>query len=369
MPHWPAPVSVVIFVTPLLRVVERLRARRCSACASRPASPPRTCNRSAPGCRAPAPAGAPGTAARAATAGRRRAPRRGCRRSSSCGDLLQDQVHREQRREVLGADRLRGCPGCSGGGGGDGRSGITLYQRVGISDSSSSDLVLVGHDVPSLGRWRRLATPRGATVRRAVDSARLGMARSRLASTPHADADARRSRDAAGAAAVAGVGGTERPARCRWPRPWRPRWPTASTCWCRRARAPASRWPTWCRRCCTATSPAARPAAVVVATATIALQNQIVERDLPPLVDAVEPLLGRRPTYAILKGRSNYLCQEQGARRDARRRRATRCSTRRRPPRWAATSCGCAAGPTRPRPATATSSTRGSATGPGGRSA
>jgi ATP-dependent DNA helicase DinG len=51
--------------------------------------------------------------------------------------------------------------------------------------------------------------------------------------------------------------------------------------------------------------------AVVVSTATIALQNQIVERDLPQLVDAVEPLLGRRPTYAILKGRSNYLCKNK----------------------------------------------------------
>jgi ATP-dependent DNA helicase DinG len=47
---------------------------------------------------------------------------------------------------------------------------------------------------------------------------------------------------------------------------------------------------------------------VVVATATIALQNQVVDRDLPALVDAVELLLGRRPPYAILKGRSNYLC-------------------------------------------------------------
>jgi ATP-dependent DNA helicase DinG len=51
--------------------------------------------------------------------------------------------------------------------------------------------------------------------------------------------------------------------------------------------------------------------AVVVATATIALQNQIVERDLPQLIDAVEPLLGRRPTFAILKGRSNYLCKNK----------------------------------------------------------
>ena len=50
---------------------------------------------------------------------------------------------------------------------------------------------------------------------------------------------------------------------------------------------------------------------VVVATATLALQNQVVDRDLPALVDAVEPLLGRRPTYAILKGRSNYLCRNK----------------------------------------------------------
>ncbi|HEX6919933.1 MAG TPA: ATP-dependent DNA helicase [Actinomycetes bacterium] len=50
---------------------------------------------------------------------------------------------------------------------------------------------------------------------------------------------------------------------------------------------------------------------VVVATATIALQNQVVDRDLPALVDAVEPLLGRRPAYAILKGRSNYLCKNK----------------------------------------------------------
>ncbi|MGH8940538.1 MAG: ATP-dependent DNA helicase, partial [Actinomycetes bacterium] len=50
---------------------------------------------------------------------------------------------------------------------------------------------------------------------------------------------------------------------------------------------------------------------VVVATATIALQNQIVERDLPALADAVEPLLERRPVFAILKGRANYLCRNK----------------------------------------------------------
>ncbi|MEZ2188469.1 ATP-dependent DNA helicase [Corynebacterium sp. CCM 9204] len=47
---------------------------------------------------------------------------------------------------------------------------------------------------------------------------------------------------------------------------------------------------------------------VVVSTATIALQRQLVERDLPRLADALEPVMGRRPTFAILKGRSNYLC-------------------------------------------------------------
>ncbi|SES14286.1 ATP-dependent DNA helicase DinG [Pedococcus cremeus] len=49
-----------------------------------------------------------------------------------------------------------------------------------------------------------------------------------------------------------------------------------------------------------------RPA--VVATATLALQAQIVDRDMPRLADALAPLLGRRPTYALVKGRRNYLC-------------------------------------------------------------
>ena len=48
---------------------------------------------------------------------------------------------------------------------------------------------------------------------------------------------------------------------------------------------------------------------VVVATATIALQRQLIDRDLPRLAMALEPLLGRPPTFAILKGRGNYLCQ------------------------------------------------------------
>jgi len=47
---------------------------------------------------------------------------------------------------------------------------------------------------------------------------------------------------------------------------------------------------------------------VVVATATIALQRQLIDRDLPRLVTALKPLLGREPVFAILKGRRNYLC-------------------------------------------------------------
>ena len=48
---------------------------------------------------------------------------------------------------------------------------------------------------------------------------------------------------------------------------------------------------------------------VVVATATIALQRQLIDRDLPRLTPALAPLLGREPTFAILKGRRNYLCR------------------------------------------------------------
>ena len=47
---------------------------------------------------------------------------------------------------------------------------------------------------------------------------------------------------------------------------------------------------------------------VVVSTATLALQNQLVEHDLPRLRAAVEPVLGRAPTFAVLKGRHHYLC-------------------------------------------------------------
>jgi ATP-dependent DNA helicase DinG len=47
---------------------------------------------------------------------------------------------------------------------------------------------------------------------------------------------------------------------------------------------------------------------IVVATATIALQRQLIDRDLPRLTAALTPVLGRAPAFAILKGRRNYLC-------------------------------------------------------------
>jgi ATP-dependent DNA helicase DinG len=49
-------------------------------------------------------------------------------------------------------------------------------------------------------------------------------------------------------------------------------------------------------------------APVVVSTATIALQRQLVNRDLPQLIDALNDALPRKPLFALLKGRQNYLC-------------------------------------------------------------
>ena len=50
------------------------------------------------------------------------------------------------------------------------------------------------------------------------------------------------------------------------------------------------------------------PGTVVISTATIALQRQLIERDLPRLAESLAKLLGREPVFAILKGRRNYLC-------------------------------------------------------------
>ncbi len=81
---------------------------------------------------------------------------------------------------------------------------------------------------------------------------------------------------------------------------------------------------------------------VVVATATLALQRQLVERDLPRTVEALGPLLRRQPQYAMLKGRSNYLCLHRlhegvPQRRGRRALRPVGAAGRRRAASWART--------------------------------
>ncbi|WP_028279411.1 ATP-dependent DNA helicase, partial [Arthrobacter sp. H5] len=49
----------------------------------------------------------------------------------------------------------------------------------------------------------------------------------------------------------------------------------------------------------------------VVSTATLALQAQIVGRDLPRLLDAVKDELPRAVDVALLKGRGNYVCRHK----------------------------------------------------------
>lgn len=47
---------------------------------------------------------------------------------------------------------------------------------------------------------------------------------------------------------------------------------------------------------------------IVIATATLALQAQLANTDIPRALDAVEKVTGKRPRAAILKGRNNYAC-------------------------------------------------------------
>jgi ATP-dependent DNA helicase DinG len=49
----------------------------------------------------------------------------------------------------------------------------------------------------------------------------------------------------------------------------------------------------------------------LIATATLALQRQLVERDLPKIVPALEKELGRSITYGIYKGVGNYVCLQK----------------------------------------------------------
>ncbi|HCB34248.1 MAG TPA: ATP-dependent helicase [Acidimicrobiaceae bacterium] len=50
---------------------------------------------------------------------------------------------------------------------------------------------------------------------------------------------------------------------------------------------------------------------VVVATATLALQDQLAKKDLPVVAEALADRLGRRLTFSVLKGRSNYACRQR----------------------------------------------------------
>lgn len=50
---------------------------------------------------------------------------------------------------------------------------------------------------------------------------------------------------------------------------------------------------------------------VLVATATLALQRQLVERDLPRIKDALEKELKREISFAVYKGVGNYLCLQK----------------------------------------------------------
>ncbi len=49
----------------------------------------------------------------------------------------------------------------------------------------------------------------------------------------------------------------------------------------------------------------------VIATATLALQAQIVGRDVPRLLAALAPVLPRAIDVALVKGRSNYVCKQK----------------------------------------------------------
>ncbi|WP_390899232.1 DEAD/DEAH box helicase, partial [Propionibacterium acidifaciens] len=47
---------------------------------------------------------------------------------------------------------------------------------------------------------------------------------------------------------------------------------------------------------------------VVVATATLALQDQLATKDVPAAARAVAEVTGRRPVAAVVKGRANHAC-------------------------------------------------------------
>jgi len=52
-------------------------------------------------------------------------------------------------------------------------------------------------------------------------------------------------------------------------------------------------------------------ARVVIATATLALQTQLANKDIPTAVAACREVTGRTVSHAVLKGRSNYVCLQR----------------------------------------------------------
>lgn len=61
---------------------------------------------------------------------------------------------------------------------------------------------------------------------------------------------------------------------------------------------------------------------VVIATATLALQAQLANKDIPAAAAACEQVTGKALKHAVLKGRSNYACllrvrEGQGTEQDA----------------------------------------------------
>lgn len=50
---------------------------------------------------------------------------------------------------------------------------------------------------------------------------------------------------------------------------------------------------------------------VVISTATLALQRQLVTKDLPLLADTLREEFGQELKYAVLKGRNNYICLQK----------------------------------------------------------
>lgn len=49
----------------------------------------------------------------------------------------------------------------------------------------------------------------------------------------------------------------------------------------------------------------------VIATVTKALQDQLATKDLPHACSALSEVLGRHPTWSVLKGRNNYVCLQR----------------------------------------------------------